>query len=111
MKAEKQMKVYIAGKITGLEKPDFLKKFYDSSKALRDQGHLTMSPATLALNEGFSHEDYLHVCYAMIDVCDAVFLQKDWRDSEGARRELYYAKAVKKQIIFEEFEEQEGRES
>ena len=102
MKAEKHMKVYIAGKITGLEKPDFLKKFYDSSKALRDQGHLTMSPATLALNEGFSHADYLHVCFAMIDVCDAVFVQKDWRDSPGAIMEVGCAKMEKKLIVYED---------
>lgn len=66
------MKVYIAGKVTGLEKAEIFKKFYESEKQLKKQGNTVMSPAVLALNEGFDHSDYMHICYAMIDVCDAV---------------------------------------
>ena len=96
------MKVYIAGKVTGLEKADIFKKFYESGKHLKKDGHLVMSPAVLALNECFEHEDYMHICYAMIDVCDAVYMQKDWQQSKGARMELQYAKDWKKQIIYED---------
>ena len=79
------MKVYIAGKVTGLEKADIFKKFYESGKQLKKDGYLVMSPAVLALNEGFDHGDYMHVCYAMIDVCDAVYMQKNWQNSKGAQ--------------------------
>ena len=96
------MKVYIAGKVTGLEKDEIFKKFYESGKQLKKDGHIVMSPAVLVLNEGFEHEDYMHICYAMIDVCDAVFMQKDWQDSKGARMELQYAKDWKKQILYED---------
>lgn len=96
------MKVYIAGKITGLDKVTIFKKFYESGKALKKDGHTVMSPAVLALNEGFSHADYMHICYAMIDVCDAVYMQKDWKNSEGAQMEHEYAKEKKKQILFED---------
>ena len=95
------MKVYIAGKVTGLEKADIFKKFYESGKLKKD-GHLVMSPAVLALNDGFEHSDYMHICYAMIDVCDAVYMQKDWQQSKGARMELQYAKDWKKLIIYED---------
>lgn len=96
------MKFYIAGKVTGLEKADMFKKFFESGKLLKKDGHLVMSPAVLALNEGFEHEDYMHICYAMIDVCDAVYMQKDWQQSKGTRMELQYAKDWKKQIIYED---------
>lgn len=96
------MKVYIAGKVTGLEKAEIFKKFYESGKQLKEQGYTVMSPAVLALNEGFDHSDYMHICYAMIDVCDAVYMQKDWQQSKGARMELQYAKDKKKQIIYED---------
>ena len=95
------MKVYIAGKVTGLDKAEVFKKFYESGKLLKKDGHLVMSPAVLVLNEGFEHEDYMHICYAMIDVCDAVFMQKDWQQSEGARMEHEYAKKLHKLIIYE----------
>lgn len=48
------------------------------------------------------HEDYMHICYAMIDVCAAVYMQKDWQQSKGTRMELQYAKDKKKLIIYED---------
>ena len=96
------MKVYIAGKITGLEESEVLKKFNESVSQLKNQGCITMSPAVLASNGGFEHSDYMHVCFAMIDVCDAVYMQKDWRDSKGARMELQYARKCKKRILYED---------
>lgn len=96
------MKVYIAGKITGLDNSEIFKKFYDSKKQLEKHGYTVMSPAVLALNQGFDHSDYMHICYAMIDVCDIVFLQKDWQQSKGARMEFQYAKKTKKKIFFED---------
>lgn len=96
------MKVYIAGKVTGLPKEEVLKKFHESGKQLKKDGHTVMSPAVLALNEGFGHSDYMHICYAMIDVCDAVYMQKDWQQSKGARMELQYAKSWRKQILYED---------
>ena len=79
------MKVYIAGKITGLDEALVFKKFNESKLQLRKQGCVVMSPAVLASNEGFAHSNYMHICFAMIDVCDAVYMQKDWQDSKGAR--------------------------
>ena len=96
------MKVYIAGKVTGLPKDEIFKKFYESGKTLKERGHIPMSPVVLALNEGFEHGDYMHICFAMIDVCDAVYMQKDWQKSKGARMELQYATDWKKQIIYED---------
>ena len=96
------MKVYVAGKVTGLPESEVLRKFDRSVATLKKDGHTVMSPAVLVLNEGFGHGDYMHICYAMIDVCDAVYMQKDWQDSEGARMEREYAAAHKKRIIYED---------
>lgn len=104
------MKVYIAGKVTGLEKAEVFKKFNESVSQLKKQGYITMSPAVLASNEGFEHSDYMHVCFAMIDVCDAVYMQKDWRNSKGARMELQYAKKCKKRILYEDASTREDSE-
>ena len=49
-----------------------------------------------------SHEDYLHICYSIIDVCDAVFMLKDWRQSEGAKLERLYATTKGKVILYED---------
>lgn len=96
------MKVYIAGKVTGLNNAEIFRKFYESGKQLKKQGHTVMSPAVLVLNEGFEHLEYMHICFAMIDVCDAVYMQKDWQQSKGARMELQYAKKLHKLISYED---------
>ena len=102
------MKVYIAGRVTGLNKTAVLSKFYESGKQLKEKGHIVMSPAVLVLNEDFEHGDYMHICYAMIDVCDAVYMQKDWKNSTVARMELQYAADHRKKIIYEDFSTKEN---
>lgn len=95
------MKVYIAGKVSGLSDREVFEKFYKSSEKLKGQGHTVMSPAVLLLNKGFEHPEYMHVCFAMIDVCDAVYMQRDWQESKGAKMELEYATRNRKAIIHE----------
>jgi hypothetical protein len=38
----------------------------------------------------------------MIDVCDAVYFQNNWKDSKGANMEYNYAFEQNKGIMFEE---------
>ncbi len=92
------MKVYIAGKITG--NPDYKQQFAEAEKKLREKGHTTMNPAVLP--DGFEHQEYMRVCFSMIDVCDAVFFLDNWRDSKGANMEYNYAFEQNKGIMLEE---------
>lgn len=97
-----KMKVYIAGKVSGLSDREVFEKFYKSAEKLKGQGHTVMSPSVLLLNKGFEHSEYMHICFSMIDVCDAVYMQKDWQKSKGAKMELEYATRNRKTIIHEE---------
>jgi hypothetical protein len=81
------MKVYIAGKITG--NPNYKRQFANVERELRAHGHTTMNPSVLP--DGFEHHEYMKICFSMIDVCDAVYLQENWRDSIGATMERNYA--------------------
>ena len=96
------MKVYIAGKITGLSREETVKKFEDAAKMLVAKGHEPFVPTVLPVYDDVPHEDYMHVCYAMIDICDEVFMLKDWQDSKGARLERQYAFDWDKQIVYED---------
>lgn len=95
------MKIYIAGKISGLNRSNVIQKFEVAQKSLSKKGHQVFIPCVLPAYEEVSHEDYLHICYAIIDVCDAVYMLSDWQQSEGARLEYEYAIENNKQIIFQ----------
>lgn len=95
------MKIYIAGKISGLNREDVIKKFEAAQKSLVAKGHQVFIPSVLPAYEEVSHEDYLHICYAIIDVCDAVYMLSDWQQSEGAILEFDYAQQKQKKIIYQ----------
>ena len=91
------MKIYVAGKITGLD--GYKAKFEKASKMLEVEGHNVMNPAILP--PGFLHHEYMKICYAMITVCEGVYFLDNWQDSIGAKMEYDYAKAINKQIMFQ----------
>ena len=90
------MKVYISGAIS--TDADHLDHFQRTALALRGEGHTVMSPTCLPC--GFEYEAYMHVCFAMIDVCDCVYLMHNWQDSPGACREKLYAESKRIMVIY-----------
>lgn len=92
-------KVYVSGKITGLE--DYEKHFNDAEKKLKLLGHKVMNPAALA--KGFEWDDYMPICFAMINACDMVYMLPNWEDSKGAKLEKHYAESMGKRIKYNYF--------
>ena len=86
------MKIYIAGKITG--DPNYKEKFSAEAEKLERAGNIVLNPATLP--EGMKPEDYMRICFAMIDSADIVSFLPDAEESEGARLEKEYCKYIKK---------------
>lgn len=91
------MKIYIAGRITG--ETDYKIKFAKVEYKLKSQGHSVMNPARL--NEGFEWDEYMQICFKMIDICEAVFMLSDWQSSKGAKAEYCYALTHGKTVYFE----------
>ena len=73
------MKIYIAGKITG--DPGYRDKFAAAEIQLGWQGHTVLNPAELP--SGMSREDYMRICFAMIDVADAVVFLRTQRKAQA----------------------------
>jgi hypothetical protein len=93
------IKVYICGPITGVA--DYKRRFARADRFLRSRGAITLKPSVLPL--GFTHAEYLYICFAMIDVCDVLVLLDGWTASEGCLRELEYAKKRGKRFLYYEF--------
>ncbi len=92
------MKVFISGPITGVE--NYRDTFHEKKRHLEAQGHVCMNPAVLPY-PGFEHEEYMRVCLAMIDVCDAVYFIKGWEQSIGSNMEHSYAIVESKILLYE----------
>lgn len=91
-------KIYIAGKITGNK--NYKDEFIKAECFLERQGHEVMNPAYMG--KGFLQAEYLHICKAMIDVCDIVCFLPNWEDSKGASYEMGYAEGLGKKIEYME---------
>ncbi len=92
------MTVYISGKIT--YKENYEDDFLRVQEKLENMGHIVLSP--LMIKAKLEYEQYMHIDFAMIDICDAVYFIHDWYESRGARREKSYAEAKEKTLMFEE---------
>lgn len=95
------MKVYISGAITN--NPNYEAEFAAAEKEIVEAGHEVINPAkvNMPLPESTTHDEFMHVSFALMDLCDTVFMLKSWETSKGAHMEFEYAMRHKMTIAFE----------
>ena len=97
------MKIYISGAITNnpnykedFERAeDYLQREYPSADIINPALVNSFFPKST------THEEYMKMCFCMLDMCDSIYLLKGFEKSCGANRELGYAMA-KDMIIMHE---------
>ena len=92
------MKIYIAGKITGLD--NYKELFNKAEKEFLEKGYKVINPSILP--EGFEWAEYMGICYKMIDICNEIHFLNNWLDSKGAILEHMYAVENGKKITYQE---------
>lgn len=90
-----QKVVYIAGAITN--NPNYKENFDVAEQYLERQGYIILNPSKLP--QGLKNEDYMRICFAMIDVADVVAFIPGWIKSHGASLEHNYCEYVGKEIM------------
>ena len=95
--------VYLSGRITGNE--NYKKDFSVAEEYLHRLGYIVVSPARLdeLSSDKLSYEQYMKVCYSLIDISDIIFMVSGWQDSKGARAELIYAKSIGKEVKYQDY--------
>ena len=94
------MRVYISGKMTGLEKSNFKKKFALAEKLLVSNGYDVINPARLS-DFNLTYAEFMLIDTTLVTMCDAIYMLNNWRDSNGAKEELALAEAKGLKIMYE----------
>lgn len=94
------MKVYISGSIS---KNEFAEEDFKAAEdAVKAKFDATVINPYLICSQlpKLQHEEYMKICFAMMDICDAVYFIEGWEESTGASQEMGYAIAKGKKIYY-----------
>ena len=94
----KLIKVFISGKISGLEYYVAYGKFSNAERMLQQMGYATVNPMKLC-KKRWSWLRCMAKCLWAIMWCKKVYQLPDWRDSRGARIEYRWAKLLRKRFV------------
>ena len=95
------MKIYISGAISGTD--NYMERFAKAEKELTEKGWSVVNPAKVnaQLPIDTTYEEYMRMCFCMLDMCDSIYMLQGWEKSFGANRELGYAMAKNMIIMYE----------
>ena len=96
----KKKKIYISGKITGME-DEATKLFEKAEKKLQNDGYEVVNPMTIDHAGNELWEDYMKTRIIALMECDCIYMLNNWRDSKGAALELYNAENLYMDVIFQ----------
>lgn len=95
-------RIYISGKISGLDYAEAFKKFDRAEVWLLTQGWLPINPMKkVSEQEGKSWKEYMLEDIAILWDCDALYMLHDWKDSKGARIELAIAEELGIEVVYQ----------
>ena len=95
------MKVYIAGKISGLPIQEAKERFDNAQALLESCGLDPVNPMSKGLPENSTWEQHMVKDIELLLRCDAIYLMDNWGDSRGAQIEYDIADRMKLEFIFE----------
>ena len=90
---------YVSGPMTGMK--NFNKEAFDNAQImLTEKGHVALNPAVNPL--GLTYQQYMTIDFAMLAVCNAIYMLTGYERSPGAKAELAYAKSCGFEVFYED---------
>lgn len=96
------MKIYISGKITGVE--NYAELFQVAETRLLARGHQVVNPVKIEHNHDLSWESYMREDIRQMLDCEAIYMLIGYTKSRGAKIEYSLAKTLNFKILYECFE-------
>jgi hypothetical protein len=91
-------KVYIAGKISGMEEQAF-ELFVEAEVRLIKKGYEVINPMKLPHKHDKSWTSYMKECLIELLQCDLIYTLPNWHESKGATIEMNLARELGIKII------------
>jgi hypothetical protein len=91
-------RIYIAGKVSGLEYMDAYYNFIIAEEQVAQLGEV-FNPMKLCKREWTWIECMLVCIFNLIFKCNRIYLQENWKDSRGAKIELFIAILFNKKVL------------
>lgn len=97
----RKMTVYLSGGIS--KNTNYIKDFKRAESKMNAARFEVINPVkVMGAVELPSHDDYMHIARAWVEVADSIFMICGWTKSEGAVEEYRHAKTLNKNILFED---------
>jgi hypothetical protein len=100
------MLIYISGAIRN--NPNYQAEFQKAEQWLMLKDHTPINPAKLDLvlpKNKLTYEQFMKIDYALLEMCDGIFMLGGWQNSKGACAELSYAKSLGKKVLYQAYYE------
>jgi hypothetical protein len=91
-------KVFISGKISGLEYLVAYGNFANADRALSSMGYSVVNPMKIC-KKHWSWVRCMIKCLWAITFCDKIYQLPNWQESRGARIEYRWAKFLRKRFV------------
>lgn len=97
------LRIYIAGQIAGLPVTEAKENFRSIEDQLHAMGYHPINPMRhLGIPEHWTTEQALPYCLEAVEKCEGIYIQSNWRKSEGTQREIERAQRLGKELFFAE---------
>lgn len=96
------MRIYIAGKVSGLPKEKARKDFLRGHVLLSSNGYEPVNPLDCISPSDNCNKKAMEKLLPVLMRCDGILMLNGWEFSHGARIEYELAKYVKLKVIMEE---------
>ena len=92
-------KIYISGKITGIEKEALIK--FDDVQVYLSTEFITINPMRLKHAHDKTWESYMRECLKALLLCECIYMIEGWENSKGAMIEFNLACDLGMKVIYE----------
>lgn len=87
-------RVYISGRITGMDEKEAFQKFEEAQQYLESIGLAVVNPMKLPHKHDKTWEAYMKECIKAMMDCESIYMLDNWEQSRGARMEREIAQSL-----------------